>query len=88
MLNIIKHRTLWIVMSLMFASPQSAWACAACSGRSDDTMAQGLNAAVLTMLVVLVMVLGFLGGFMAYLIRRAATHPLASIAVQGGTGRC
>lgn len=85
MFDIIKGKIVWIVMSLVLAAPQSAWACAACSGRSDDTMAQGLNAAVLTMLVVLLMVLAIFVGFMAYLIRRAATHPLAAIGAQGGT---
>ncbi|MEZ6074603.1 MAG: hypothetical protein R3C56_02695 [Pirellulaceae bacterium] len=54
----------------MLAVPQSAWGCAACAGRSDDVMAQGLNAAVLTMMAVLLTVLGSLLGFMAYLIRR------------------
>lgn len=84
MLNIIKNKFLWIAMSGVLAVPQSAWACAACAGRSDDVMAQGLNAAVLTMMVVLLSVLGSLLGFMGYLIRRAAKHPLAMVGAQGG----
>lgn len=74
-------------MSGVLAVPQSAWACAACSGRSDDVMAQGLNAAVLTMMVVLLSVLGSLLGFMAYLIRRAAKHPLAMVGAHGGSAK-
>lgn len=87
MLNIFKNKYLWIAMSVVLTVPQSAWACAACSGRSDDVMAQGLNAAVLTMMVVLLSVLGSLLGFMAYLIRRAAKHPLAMTGAYGGSAK-
>lgn len=80
----IKNKYLWIAMSVVLAAPQSAWACAACSGRSDDVMAQGLNWAVFTMMLVLLTVLGSLVGFMAYLISRAAKHPLALASAQGG----
>ncbi len=85
MLNIIKNRILWIAMSGVLAVPQPAWACAACAGRSDDVMAQGLNAAVLTMMAVLLTVLGSLLGFMVYLIRRAAKHPLAMVGAHRGS---
>ncbi len=85
MLNIIKNKSPWIAMSVVLAVPQSAWACAACAGRSDDVMAQGLNAAVATMMAVLLCVLGSLLGFMAYLIRRAAKHPLTMASAHGGS---
>lgn len=87
MLRSTKNNILWVVMSILFASPRWAFACAACSGRSDDTMAQGLNAAVLTLLAVLLMVLGAIVGSLAYLIRRAAKHPLALPIVAEGVVR-
>jgi hypothetical protein len=66
-----------IVMGIVLAAPQSAFACAACTGRSDDAAAVGLNAAVFTLLLVLLVVYGAIGCSLAYLIRRAAKHPLA-----------
>lgn len=84
MFNGIRHGILWMAVCIALAAPQSAWACAACSGRSDDVMAQGLNAAVFTMMLVLLTVLGGLVGFMAYLIRRAAKHPLRLVGAEGG----
>lgn len=77
MLKIVKYIVPWIAMSLTLATPQSAFACAACSGRSDDAVAQGLNAAILTMLSVLLAVLGAFISSLIYLIRRAGNHPLA-----------
>jgi hypothetical protein len=71
-------------MDFMLAAPRATFDCAACSGRSDDAMAQGLNAAVFTLLVVLLLVLGAIVGSLAYLIRRAAKHPLARPGVPGG----
>lgn len=87
MLRAITNKAVLIVMSVVFASPRPILACAACSGRSDDAVAQGLNAAVFTMLLVLLAVMGTLVSFLAYLIRRAAKHPLALPGVPEGTAR-
>ena len=87
MLRIMKCHALWVVMSSVLAAPRWALACAACSGRSDDAVAQGLNAAVLTLLAVLLVVLGALVGSLAYLIRRAATHPVALPSIPEGAVR-
>lgn len=75
------------VTVIVLTSPRWAWACAACSGRSDDMVAQGLNAAVLTLMGVLVVVLGTIVGSLAYLMRRAAKHPLALPGVPEGVAR-
>lgn len=83
----MKNKAPLIVMSVVFAAPRSILACAACSGRSDDAVAQGLNAAVFTMLLVLLAVMGTLVSFLAYLIRRAAKHPLALPGVPEGIAR-
>lgn len=74
----------WIVMSIVLAAPRSAFACAACTGRSDDSVAQGLNVAVLTLLLVLLVVYGVFVSFLVYLIRRAAKHPPTLPDVQEG----
>lgn len=85
MLGTIKNKVLWAVASILLAAPRSAFACAACTGRSDDAAVQGLNAAIFTMLAVLLVVLGAFLSFMAYLVRRAAKHPLALPSAPGGT---
>lgn len=84
MLKVVKSVIPWIVISLVLAATQSAFACAACSGRSDDAVAQGLNAAILTMLSVLLAVLGTFISTLIYLIRRAGNHsPVLSGAREG-----
>lgn len=87
MLKIITNKISWIVMSMVFAAPRWALACAACSGRSDDTVVQGLNAAIATLLAVLLVVLGSIVGCLLYLIRRAAKHPLALPGIPEGMVR-
>lgn len=84
MLPLMKTKVLWSVMGIVLAASRPTFACAACSGRSDDAMAQGLNAAVLTLFVVLLLVLGAFSSFLAYLIHRAATHPLSLPGAPGG----
>jgi hypothetical protein len=73
-----------IGLLLVLAAPRATFACAACAGRSDDAMTQGLNAAVLTLLAVLLVVLGAVIGSVAYLIRRAVKRPLALPTVPRG----
>lgn len=77
----------WIFAGVVLAAPRAAFACAACTGRGDDAMAQGLNAAVLTLLSVLLLVLGSVAGSVAYLIRRTVKHPLAPPSVPGGVAQ-
>lgn len=78
-----KNKMPWIVMSIVLAAPQSVFACAACTGRSDDTAAQGLNAAVFTLLLMLLALYGAFISCFVYLIRRAVKHPLLPPDVQG-----
>jgi hypothetical protein len=54
------------------AWPSSALACAVCSGKSSDAMAQGMNMGILALLVVIVSVLLGLASFFVFLARRAA----------------
>jgi len=60
-----------------FLSP-GAQACATCFGRSDSSLAQGLNMGILFLLGVLLVVLGGLVAFFIYLARRAAAVEAAS----------
>jgi hypothetical protein len=52
--------------------PQALHACAACAGRSDSAMAQGMNWGIFSLLAVIVAVLGSIAGFFIFLARRSA----------------
>ena len=52
--------------------PSSSMACVACYGQSDDPLAQGMNWAILTLLVITLSVLAAVAAFFVYLAKRAA----------------
>ena len=52
--------------------PDSARACAACFGKSDSAMAQGMNAGILALLGVIGLVLVGAASFFVFLARQAA----------------
>ena len=60
----------------LFALPQAAQACAACFGKSNDAMAQGMNVGIFALLVVIGSVLIGVASFAIFLARRAARFPL------------
>jgi hypothetical protein len=62
--------------ALLLLCGPAAFACAACYGQSDSTLAQGMNWGIYTLLVVVAMVLGGVGSFFVYLGRRAARMPV------------
>ncbi len=82
--RILKTQVSMIVVGVMLAGPRTTFACSVCMGRGDDVVTQGLNAAVLTLLAALSLVLGSVVGFIAYLIRRSAKHPMALPGPPGG----
>jgi len=57
-------------------------ACAACYGQSDSAMAAGMNWGIFSLLGMIVMVLGGVGGFFVYLAKRSA---LASAPAAGSS---
>ncbi|PYK63287.1 MAG: hypothetical protein DME21_03415 [Verrucomicrobia bacterium] len=57
---------------VMIAAPQELLACAACYGKSDSALAQGMNWGILSLLAVVVFVLGGIAAFFVYLAKRAA----------------
>jgi len=75
--RIPKGRIVSILALILLAAPRAAFACSVCMGRGDDPATRGLNAAVVTLLIALLLVLAPIAGFMGYLARRAVTHPLA-----------
>lgn len=66
------------VAAALAAAPQPALACAACFGRSDSRLAEGMNWGIASLLGVVVFVLGGFAAFFIYLARRAAATAAGS----------
>ena len=64
-----------VTVSLLAVLPTPVWACAACFGKSDDAMARAMNMGIFSLLVVVLFVLGGIGAFAIFLMRRAAQFP-------------
>ena len=62
------------ILSLLFllASHPAVWACAACYGKSDSSMARSLNASIFTLMGVVGVVLSGAASFFVILSKRAA----------------
>jgi predicted lipid-binding transport protein (Tim44 family) len=66
-------RALVLMLALGLAAwPTSAAACAACFGRADGPMAQGLNMGILSLLLVVLSVLLGIAAFFVFLMVRSA----------------
>jgi len=52
--------------------PGPVLACAACFGKSDSSLAKGMNWGIASLLVVVISVLGAIASFFIYLARRSA----------------
>ncbi len=71
-------KILVILVLLIWAwSPQDAPGCAACFGKSDSRMAQGMNMGIFSLLGVVMLVLSGFGALIVFLARRAVAHPLS-----------
>ena len=71
-------RTLTLVLTVLaatLASPSGALACAACFGQSDSDMAKSLNAAIFSLMAVIVTVLIGAASFFVFLSRRSTAAP-------------
>ena len=67
------HFLVFAVSVPMFAAwPSPAHACAACFGKSNDAMAQGMNLGIFALLIVIVSVLLGIASFFVFLARRSA----------------
>lgn len=65
-----------VALALLLVSAPDASACAACFGKNDGKLAQGMNAGIFALLGVIGGVLFAIAGFFFFIVRRAATHPL------------
>jgi hypothetical protein len=73
----LRNLLLVALASGLMALPLSAAACAACFGKSNDAMAQGMNVGIFALLVVIGSVLIGVASFAIFLARRAARFPIA-----------
>lgn len=65
-----------VALALLLLSTSDASACAACFGKSDSKLAEGMNAGIFALLGVICAVLVAIASFFVFIVRRAATHPL------------
>ena len=68
------HALVLTVLAALLASPTGAFACAACFGKSDSNMAKSVNAAIFSLMGVIVTVLVGAASFFVFLSRRAAAN--------------
>jgi len=68
------HALVLTVLAALLASPTGAFACAACFGKSDSNMAKSVNAAIFSLMGVIVTVLVGAASFFVFLSRRAADN--------------
>ena len=65
------NKFIWVVLAIGLALPaNSALACAACFGKSDSPLAQGMNWGIFSLLGMIVCVLGGVASFFIYLARK------------------
>lgn len=61
-----------VVAWVLLNGTQAAWACTACYGQSDSSLAKGMNAGIYVLLGFVGMVLVGISGFFVFIVRRAA----------------
>ena len=71
----------YLAFAVLFLLEQNASACAACFGESDSPMADGMNAGIFTLLIVVGGTLSGIAGFFIYIIRRGAR--MSSLELEG-----
>lgn len=69
-------KTLCTALLLSLWLSPSAWACASCFGKSDSKLAEGMNAGIMALLLVVLAVLTAIASFFVYLARRARATDL------------
>jgi hypothetical protein len=62
------------VAALLLAGSMDSQACAACFGKSDSAMAQGMNMGILSLVAVIGLVLAGLVSFFVYIAKRTAAY--------------
>ena len=72
-----KNKIVAALFAALLFSAKSAFACAACAGQSDSDLAKGMNWGIFTLLGVVVVVLGGIGAFFIYLVRKSSATATA-----------
>ena len=65
-------RLVAVAAVLLTLYPHGVFACAACFGKSDSPMAQGMNMGIFSLLAVVGVVLSAVAGFFIFLARKSA----------------
>jgi hypothetical protein len=68
--KLFRQLALFVVAVAVLSTPAPVFACAACYGQTDDSMANGMNWAILTLGVVVATVLGAFLTFFIYVVRK------------------
>lgn len=63
-----------ILIVAVALAPSPLFACAACFGQSDSTLASGMNWGIFTLMGVIVTVLATIASFFVYIIRKEAAQ--------------
>jgi hypothetical protein len=61
----------YLTLLLIFGLKQNTLACAACYGESDSPMAEGMNAGIFVLLIIIGGTLAAIAGFFLFIMRRA-----------------
>ena len=69
-----------------WATCPAVHACATCSGKTDSRMADGMNAGIAALLLIIFLVLGAIAGFFTFLAHRAALQSAASESESASSG--
>ncbi len=75
-------RGLIFLVLVWAAAPQNVLACAACFGKSDSPLAQGMNMGIFSLLGVVGVVLASVAGFFVFLARKSAQAARAKAQVE------
>lgn len=62
----------YLALASLFVFEQNASACAACYGESDSPMAEGMNAGIFTLLIVVGSMLAGIASFFIFIMRRSS----------------
>jgi hypothetical protein len=80
----IKYLLLALLAAVAMA-PEAASGCAVCYGDSNSPLAIGLNWGIASLLAVVLLVLGSVGGFFFYIAKRSANSGLGAGPVDSGS---
>lgn len=71
----MKHRILALFLATAALAPLPALGCAACFGKSDSPLAQGMNWGIFSLLAVVTVMLSAIASFFVFIVRRADQMP-------------